>query len=185
MTPWNQVRMSEIRINYKGELKCSALHTVSGKMVETEPGRDNHGAGGGFAPTDLLAAALGASMETSIALVAAPKGIDLNGLRVVVRKEISEDLPRRVAKLEVEVYLPVGEDHPEKKILQSAALGCPVRHTLHADTAVRVSWFWRQLPLPQVASEPDFNETEGAETADGENDTSWLDRFKGQRDGDR
>lgn len=178
--------MAEIRINYDGGMKCSALHAPSGKTLETEPGADNHGKGGSFSPTDLLAAALGTSMETSIALVGAPKGIDLSGLRIVVQKSISEDLPRRVEKLEVEVYLPVGEDHPEKKILQSAALSCPVRHSLHSEIAVSVKWFWRQLPIarshpPQAVSEDTATVPE--EPAES-NDTSWLDRFKSDRKAD-
>ncbi|MGC4017013.1 MAG: OsmC family protein [Luteolibacter sp.] len=134
--------MVEIRIDYEGDLHCNALHVPSGNRIATDAPVDNNGRGEAFSPTDLVATALGACMATVIGIVAKRKEIAVEGMKVVVRKHMSEDLPRRIAKLEVDMTVPLSADHPERKVLESAARGCPVHYSLHPDIEVVMTWKW-------------------------------------------
>ena len=59
-----------------------------------------------------------------------------------VRKHMTEDLPRRIAKLEVDLDMPLPADHPERKVFEGAARGCPVHYSLHPDVEVVMKWTW-------------------------------------------
>lgn len=137
--------MVEIRIDYEGQLRCGAKHMPSQRKMETDAPTDNHGRGESFSPTDLLATGLGTCMATVMGIVGKNKDVELRGMRVVVGKEMSDDLPRRIAKLNVEVFMPIPEDHPERRVLQSAALSCPVQHSIHPDIEVPIEWHWQEI----------------------------------------
>jgi uncharacterized OsmC-like protein len=134
--------MIEIRIDYEGQLHCAALHVPSSASLSTDAPVDNNGKGESFSPTDLLATALGTCMATVMGIAAQRKEISLDGMTLRVRKHMSEDPPRRVAKLEVEIRMPIPEGHPERKLLQSTVLGCPVHHSIHPDIEVPIIWHW-------------------------------------------
>ena len=136
--------MIEINIDYKGDLHCEAKHGPSGAVIGTDAPVDNQGRGEDFSPTDLLATALGTCMATVMGIAARRKNIPLEGLRVNVRKHMSEDQPRRIVKLEIALHMPIPEQHPERKLLQSVILGCPVHHSIHPEIEVPVTWFWAE-----------------------------------------
>jgi uncharacterized OsmC-like protein len=135
--------MVEIKIDYAGDLHCSAVHGPSGTVLETDAPVDNNGRGESFSPTDLVATALGACMATVMGIVARRKEIDLAGMKIAVRKHMSADTPRRISRLEVDLDMPLPADHPERRLLESAGLGCPVHHSLHPDIEVVLDWRWR------------------------------------------
>jgi putative redox protein len=135
--------MVEIKLDYEGDLHCSAVHGPSGTTLATDAPVDNNGRGESFSPTDLVATALGACMATVMGIMARRKEISLDGLKVGVRKHMSEDLPRRIAKLEVNLDMPLPGDHPERKVFEAAARGCPVHHSLHPDIEVVMQWTWK------------------------------------------
>lgn len=135
--------MVKINLNYQGGLRCTAIHGPSGNTLTTDAPLDNNGKGEAFSPTDLLATALGSCMATVMGIVAERKGITLDGMDIEVRKHMSEDAPRRIAKLEIDLHIPLNGDHPERKILESAARGCPVHHSLHPDIDVVLNWLWQ------------------------------------------
>jgi putative redox protein len=134
--------MVEVQIDYEGDLHCNALHVPSGNRLVTDAPVDNNGRGEAFSPTDLVATALGACMATVIGIVAKRKDIAVEGMKVNVRKHMSEDQPRRIAKLELDLTVPLPADHPERKVLESAARGCPVHHSIHPDIEVVMKWNW-------------------------------------------
>jgi len=134
--------MIEIYIDYKGDLHCEAKHGPSQQLLETDAPVDNNGRGESFSPTDLLAASLGTCMATVLGIAARRKEISLEGMNVQVRKFMSDDQPRRVSRLEVDIYVPISEDHVDRRLLQSTALGCPVHHSIHPDIEVAINWFW-------------------------------------------
>lgn len=135
--------MVEVRIDYEGQLRCTSQHMPSSTKVETDAPVDNQGRGESFSPTDLVATALGSCMATVIGITAHHRNVDVRGMRVVVQKEMSADLPRRISKVVVEMFMPLNESHPDKKILQSAALSCPVQHSIHPDIEVDLTWHWK------------------------------------------
>ena len=135
--------MVEIKLSYEGELHCSAVHTPSGNTLVTDAPVDNNGRGQAFSPTDLVATALASCMATVIGIVAKRKEIAVEGMTVVVRKHMTTDQPRRIAKLELDLDLPLPASHPDRKILESAARGCPVHHSIHPDIDVVMNWKWQ------------------------------------------
>lgn len=134
--------MVEIKLSYEGDLHCSAIHTPSGNTLVTDAPVDNNGRGQAFSPTDLVATALASCMATVIGIVARRKEIAVEGMKVTVRKFMSEDQPRRISKLELDLDIPLPADHPERRLLESAARGCPVHHSIHPDIEVVMNWKW-------------------------------------------
>ncbi|MGJ8694781.1 MAG: OsmC family protein [Verrucomicrobiaceae bacterium] len=143
--------MVEIRIDYAGQLRCGATHAPSGAKFDTDAPVDNQGRGQSFSPTDLIATGLGTCMATVMGIAGKAKGVELGGMRVTVEKHMSEDLPRRIDKLVIQIFMPLSEDHPERRIFQSAALSCPVQHSIHPDIEVPIIWHWKATsPTPPV-----------------------------------
>ena len=136
--------MVEIKLTYEGDLHCSATHTPSGNVLVTDAPVDNNGRGQAFSPTDLLATALGTCMATVVGIVAKRKEIAVEGMAVTVRKFMSEDQPRRVIRLELDLAMPLPGSHPDRKLLESAARGCPVHHSIHPDIEVVMNWLWQE-----------------------------------------
>ena len=135
--------MVEIKIDYQGELHCRAVHGPSGAVLETDAPVDNNGRGEAFSPTDLVATALGVCMATVMGIVAKRKEIDLAGMKVVVKKHMSTDTPRRIARLEVDIEMPLSAGHPDRRLLESTGNGCPVHQSLHPDVVQEIRWHWQ------------------------------------------
>lgn len=134
--------MVEINAVYEGTLRCSAIHGPSGSSIETDAPVDNHGRGERYSPTDLLAAALGSCMMTIMGIFAERNEIDLKGTKVRVLKEMTPEPPRMIARLTVEIEVPLPSDHPKEKSLEKAALTCPVHLSLHPDIEKPVTFNW-------------------------------------------
>lgn len=134
--------MVEIQLSYEGDLHCSAVHMPSGNTLVTDAPLDNNGRGQAFSPTDLLATALGSCMATVIGIVAKRKEIAVEGMTVTVRKFMSDDQPRRIKRLELDLAIPLPASHVDRKLLESAARGCPVHHSIHPEIEVVMNWAW-------------------------------------------
>ncbi len=133
--------MVKISIEYTGGLHCRAVHGPSSAKIETDAPTDNQGKGEAFSPTDLVGTALGTCIATTMAIVAERHEVDLLGLTVQVSKEMS-DAPRRIGRLTTEVHVPLPADHPQREVLEKAALGCPVHRSLAAEMERRTKFFW-------------------------------------------
>jgi uncharacterized OsmC-like protein len=134
--------VTEIKISYQGDLHCRAIHTASGAELQTDAPVDNQGRGENFSPTDLVATALGSCMATIMGIAARRHDVDLTGVEVTVRKIMSQDTPRRIARLEVDYHLPLPADHPKRALLEAAAMSCPVHHSLHPDIEQDIKFHW-------------------------------------------
>ena len=82
-------------------------------------------------------------MATVIGIVASRKELAVEGMTVTVRKFMSDDLPRRISRLELDLAIPLPACHPDRKLLESAARGCPVHHSIHPDIEVVMNWSWK------------------------------------------
>src|SRR5512147_185173 len=125
--------MVEIQIRYEGGLRTRAVHGPSATALLTDAPVDNHGKGESFSPTDLVATALGSCMLTIMGIVAERRGLDLSGTRVVVEKHMVTDPVRRIGRLPVTITLNRDCSAEERKLLEAAALTCPVHKSLHPD----------------------------------------------------
>jgi putative redox protein len=135
--------MVEIKLSYEGDLHCNAIHLSSGNTLVTDAPLDNNGRGQAFSPTDLLATALASCMATVIGIVAKRKEIAVEGMTVIVRKFMSDDQPRRIKRLELDLQIPLPGTHPDRKLFESAARSCPVHHSIHPDIEVEMNWSWQ------------------------------------------
>lgn len=138
--------MVEALIRYEGDLHCSATHGPSQSVIETDAPVDNQGRGERFSPTDLVGAALATCVLTTMAIAAKRKNVELAGMTARVRKHMSTEPPRRIAKLEVDITIPLSPDHPERAFLEAAGRGCPVRRSLHPDVEVHETYTWEAPP---------------------------------------
>lgn len=132
------VKMSAL---YQGEKRCEATHGPSNSRISTDAPKDNNGRGEAFSPTDLLGVATGTCMLTTMAIHAEKDGINLQGSRVTVDKEMALN-PRRVAKLTVGLHLPQSVPQEHRKRLEDLAMNCPVKVSLHPDLAMPIAFHY-------------------------------------------
>ncbi len=126
-------------IKYLGDLRTEAIHLKSGEKIITDPPIDNQGKGEAFSPTDLLATSLGNCMLTIMGIAARTHGIDITGTTCSINKIMAAE-PRRVSEIEAIINLPKNYEDKEKKILEHAALTCPVYYSLHPDLKKTISF---------------------------------------------
>ncbi|MCB1056834.1 MAG: OsmC family protein [Acidobacteria bacterium] len=122
----------EIRGTYAGNLKTRLVHGPSGAEIFTAAPVDNQGDGSSFSPTDLVAGALGACMMTILGIMAERNGISMEGVEMRVVKHMTSD-PRRIAELEVVLYMPPNLAPDDRLKLERGALTCPVHRSLLAE----------------------------------------------------
>ena len=125
--------MQTSSIIYLGELRTEAVHTLSGKKLNTDAPLDNQGKGESFSPTDLLATSLGTCMLTIMGISAQTHGFSIDGTKVAITKIMGAN-PRRVVEIVVELTFPHNSySAKERKLLELAAKECPVANSLHPD----------------------------------------------------
>ena len=131
------------KLIYKGALRTEATHMLSGTVIETDAPPDNNGKGERFSPTDLVATAMAACMCTLMGIAARTHNIDIDGVECEIYK-IMVPHPRRIGEIKVDLHFPrhISYSEKEKKILERAALTCPVIESLHPDLVKTVIFDW-------------------------------------------
>lgn len=120
------------KVTYLGNLRTEAEHLQSGSKMITDAPVDNYGKGEAFSPTDTVATALASCMLTIMGIKANDHQMAIEGTTAEVTKFMT-DKPRRISKIEINIVIKGSFDEKERKILENAALTCPVYHSLHAD----------------------------------------------------
>ena len=129
------------KVIYKGALRTEATHIRSGNTIITDAPTDNKGKGEAFSPTDLVATALASCILTIMGIKADGMNINIDGSSAEVKKFMG-DGPRRIAQINIVINIPLSADEKTKKILEKAALTCPVDKSL-SDSMIRdVKFIW-------------------------------------------
>jgi putative redox protein len=128
--------MVSFHLVYEGHLRCEAAHDASGVRIVTDAPVDNHGRGGSFSPTDLVATGLGVCMLTTIGIATQDEQITLDGSRVYVEKHMSADPPRRIARIVVRIEIAAGIAKDQRSRIEHIARTCPVAKSIHPDISV-------------------------------------------------
>ena len=81
-------------------------------------------------------------MSTTMGIKAQELGIDLRGMIVSVKKEMSKDAPRRIIGLPSEIHIPLPKDCPEREVLEQTALNCPVHKSLPPEIDRPTKFHW-------------------------------------------
>lgn len=135
--------MATIETVYQGTLRTQATHVQSGTEILTDAPVDNQGKGEAFSPTDLLAAALGSCMLTIMGIAAKQQHINIDNTTCSITKIMAAEPPRRVGEIVVNLKFPENTyTEKDKKILEKAALTCPVYLSLHPDIKKTVDFGW-------------------------------------------
>ncbi|HET6337334.1 MAG TPA: OsmC family protein [Polyangiales bacterium] len=138
--------MVDIYVHYEGGLHCTAKHGPSDSTFATDAPVDNHGRGESFSPTDLVATALGTCMVTTMGIAALKENWVLDGIGVHVKKEMTKELPRKIARLPTVMSVPNAIasdlDAAARAKLENIAHNCPVRLSLHPTIEVPITFRW-------------------------------------------
>lgn len=133
----------EITGDYAGKLKMTLRHGPSGAEIRTAAPADNQGDGSSFSPTDLLAAALGSCMVTTMAIVAEREGIPFGGASFELEKHMRSD-PRRVDRVPVRIRMPAGLSPEQRRRLEHVARACPVHASLNPEVEHPTEFVYRE-----------------------------------------
>ncbi len=129
-----------MKVQYNGDLRCTATHIKSGNQVITDAPTDNNGKGEAFSPTDLLCTSLSTCMMTLMGIAANSKEIQLGQIDADIEKIMGSD-PRRVSGINIQFRIQsLGYTDREKDILKNAALTCPVAKSIHPDIALGIDF---------------------------------------------
>jgi len=134
--------MSKISVLYQGDLRTTCIHCESGDEIQTDAPKDNQGRGELFSPTDLFAASLGTCFVTIMGIAARSLHIDLKGLTLTIDKKMSTLPVRKIQTLTIEVNCPMQFSEDIQTHLEKAALNCPVKHSLHPDITLDITFNW-------------------------------------------
>tara|TARA_B100000085_G_scaffold235792_1_gene224188 strand:- start:247 stop:651 length:405 start_codon:yes stop_codon:yes gene_type:complete len=129
------------KVNYLGDLRTSAIHIASDKNIITDAPIDNQGKGEAFSPTDTVATALASCLLTIMGIKARDLNIDIKNTTAEVSKVMASN-PRRISEIQITVNFTRSYDQRIKKILEKAALACPVSNSLHPDLKQNILFNW-------------------------------------------
>lgn len=125
---------------YKGDLRVEITHDPSNTVIETDAPVDNNGRGENFSPTDLLVASLSACLLTIMGIIAKRDELDLSEMTFKAEKHMSTDLPRRIAKIIIQITMPESLTKDQKKKLEAAARACPVAQSISPEVIKEISF---------------------------------------------
>lgn len=129
-------------VTYLGDLRTSSIHLQSGTEILSDAPVDNNGKGEAFSPTDILANALATCMMTIMGIKARDMELDLKGSTAEVIKIMNAE-PRRIGAIEIAFEMYGTANIKNRKILERAAMTCPVFLSLHPEIDKRIVFNWK------------------------------------------
>jgi putative redox protein len=134
---------SHFKVSYKGNLRTEAVHIKSNNTLITDAPIDNKGKGEAFSPTDLMCTSLGACMLTIMGISANENNYSIAGTEIFITK-IMESNPRRVGGIILQLIIPQDKlSDNEKRMIENAALHCPVAKSIHPNIKLDVSFEYK------------------------------------------
>jgi len=135
--------MAISKVTYNGLLRTTAVHLQSQTQIISDAPVDNQGKGEAFSPTDLMATSLASCMFTIMGITGNAHAIVIDNATAEVTKIMATE-PRRVSEIHIHFNFPDKENYSEKfkKILEKAALNCPVYHSLHPNIQKIIDFGW-------------------------------------------
>ena len=121
---------------YHEGLRCEATHGPSGTHLITDAPVDNHGRGESFSPTDLVVTALATCMVTTIGIAVEHEGIRMDGTTIHAEKHMSNDAPRRIARIVIRIDAAKGIPAGARSRIEHLARTCPVMRSINPDIQV-------------------------------------------------
>jgi uncharacterized OsmC-like protein len=131
-----------VDVVYEGDLECTLTHGPSSDRLRTDAPVDNRGRGAHFSPTDLVGAAMGSCTLTVMGIVARDRGWDMKGATARVVKDMGAEPRRHIAKLTLDITLPIALDEKARTSLERTARTCPVQASMGELTEVVLNFHY-------------------------------------------
>jgi uncharacterized OsmC-like protein len=128
-------------VTYEGDLRTKSIHLASKDSFITDAPIDNNGKGEAFSPTDTVASALASCILTIMGIKAKNLDLDLRGTKAQVTKVMASE-PRRIEEIKIEINVNKSFDIKIQRLLERAALNCPVAKSLHPDLKQNITFNW-------------------------------------------
>lgn len=135
--------MATSTVTYNGLLRTTAIHLQSLTQIISDAPVDNQGKGEAFSPTDLMATSLASCMFTIMGITGKTHNIGIDNATAKVTKIMATE-PRRVSEIHIDFNFPDKNlySDKDKKILENAALNCPVYHSLNPNIKKVINFGW-------------------------------------------
>lgn len=135
--------MKQMEVKYLGDLRTQGTHLKSGVQIITDAPLDNNGKGEAYSPTDLVAAALASCMITIMGIQARKHNWNITGVKAEIEKIMGSN-PRKIAEIKVKLFFPstTPTDQQAREALETAALTCPVKLSLHPDIKQEIEFHY-------------------------------------------
>jgi len=134
--------MTSMSVVYEGDMKCKLTYDATGSTISTMGPKEFGGDMSTFSPTDLVVAALGACILTTIGTWAIKKQIAVEGAKVNASKEMSTDSPRRIARIPVTITIPATVPEENRASLERAAGMCAVKKSLNPEMDIPIEFVY-------------------------------------------
>lgn len=121
--------MTELKIKMLGDKICDVSHDTSDSKIKTTTPREYGGIIDEFSSTDLLSAALGTCIATTIEDILIRNEILLDNVEIVVQKELSKS-PKGIKFIVVSILIHLEVNSKFLKMIGSAAKTCLVYNSL-------------------------------------------------------
>ena len=128
-------------VTYEGELRTKSIHLASKDSFISDAPIDNNGKGEAFSPTDTVASALASCILTIMGIKAKHLDLDLRGTKAQVTKVMASE-PRRIEEVKIDINVNKSFDIQIQRLLERAALNCPVAKSLHPDLKQNITFNW-------------------------------------------
>ena len=130
--------MGDVQTTYDAPQHCTTLKKSRQRTVSMDC--PYTGKGEEFSPTNLVQAALGGCMLIAMGTLAMRHGIDLSNTGIDVNISTTDKPVMRFQSIDIEVSMPSGLPASDRKKLERAAEGCPIKHSISPDIPITVNY---------------------------------------------
>ncbi len=129
--------MSKFKIKLVEKGRCHIKHELAGTEIFTDRPPEYGGKGRSFSSTDLVSAALGTCVLTSIDSILEEEGFDARKVRISIKKKLN---PQTIESIELRIYYPEKFDNQMYNKINEAVLTSPVKLSLNEQIEINVEF---------------------------------------------
>jgi putative redox protein len=130
------ILLSNFSIQLHDKGRCQIRHELADAEIITDLPPQYGGSGRSFSSTDLVSAALGACILTSIDSILEREGYDPKKIKVSVIKTLSEN-PKMIKAISLKIFYPEKLGGVLLKKLERAIAACPVKRSLNEQVEIK------------------------------------------------
>ncbi|MCK5075486.1 MAG: OsmC family protein [Calditrichia bacterium] len=135
--------MSKFSIKLQEDGSCIINHKQNQSSIITDSPPEYGGMGRSFSSTDLVAAALGSCILTTIDKIIIREGFDPTKIEIKVEKYLSNS-PKMIKAIKVAIFHPGNYSNNLIDKLKKAAVLCPVKRSLKERVNVSIDFLAEQ-----------------------------------------